>query len=564
MQRTNTGNLNSFFKKRLSQLLNIPRKPFKCGQFRAGYPTLAIICDPANGQSNHLEATIDYLADHYNVVIFLPKNCPVFKNIQDKKYWRIYYLHHDDFSRRQTLSLSTVFLTLPDLECVLIDYPVNRHFMNFLWKNQTPTLLFLNHNQLPVGKFFNRILAYSTRVVYDSRETFMTTLSTELWAFPDCYECLVPPQIKDCGKVKNYAEKIFSVIKKAQKQLIQEYEDARFIARSSEFDISYWTGKKKHVFNRFNFARRYVRDYKSGASAARPCAGFHPGIYAAFHDLGEERIDPFVHYLKAGKPHGIWAWTVLGSSRVICRSKPVKQKVALHIHAYYPDMLAGILEKLKVNQVRPDLFLSIKDESDQSVVEQALAGYSNKIEIKVVPNRGRDIGPLFTAFGQELVQNYDIIGHLHTKKSFHIKNRKSVSMWNEFLLTNLLGDGKKLNMADVILEHMQSHEKTALIFPDDKYAVGWASNYQSGLEIAKQLHMTELPKYVVFPTGTMFWAKAEVLKPFIDLDFTWQDYPPEPLPDDGTILHAIERMFALICYQQGLSIATTYLPWTTR
>lgn len=563
MQSRKLKNVRSFFQKKIDRLVNIIRKPVKCGSFKTGFPTMVIICDPTNRQNNHLENSITYLADCYNLVVFLPEGCSDFTNFDKGKCWRIYNLHRDDFSRRQKLGLSTILLTLPDVECVLIDYSVDRHFMKFLWKNKKATIVFVNKNQLMTEKSINRVLAFSTRVIYDSPETFNLALITKLWAFPDSVDTLSPPHRQQPHAIENYVGKIVVLAKKAQIQLVQEFEDARFLAHSPDFDISYWTGKNKYFSSRFHCARRYIRDYKSGASAARPRAGFHPGIYAEHHDLGEKRVDPFVHYLKSEKPHGIWDWTVLGLPSVYT-AKMTSEKIALHIHVYYPDMLGEILKKLQANQVRPDLFISIKAECDRVDVEQTLAGYEGKIVIKVVPNRGRDIGPLLTEFGAELVQNYDIIGHLHTKKSLHIKSRKSVDKWNNFLLTNLLGDGDKLNMADAILDHMQSYAKTALIFPDDRYAVGWASNYQTGREIAERLHIAKLPKYVVFPTGTMFWAKAEILKPFVDLGFSWQDYPEEPLPIDGTMLHAIERMFALICYQRGLTIATTYLPWTKR
>ena len=134
-------------------------------------------------------------------------------------------------------------------------------------------------------------------------------------------------------------------------------------------------------------------------------------------------------------------------------------------------MLGEIFQRLKSNTIRPDIFISVKSESDKSVIEPMLKGYGDQIEIKLVPNRGRDIGPLLTEFGHKFVEDYDIIGHIHTKKSLHKTNREMVAAWNNFLLTNLLGDGKKIRMADAIVNYMQSNEKTVLIFPDDKYAV---------------------------------------------------------------------------------------------
>ena len=43
------------------------------------------------------------------------------------------------------------------------------------------------------------------------------------------------------------------------------------------------------------------------------------------------------------------------------------------------------------------------------------------MEGTLVENRGRDIGPLMTAF-EELWTDYDIVAHLHSKKSPHIES----------------------------------------------------------------------------------------------------------------------------------------------
>ena len=563
MYSSGKGKLGTFITKNLSRVFRIAKKPIKDGKFKDGRPSVAIICDPSNKQGAHLDEYISHVANNYNLVMFWPEGCPIPEKISDEKYWRIYNFCNSDLTEPVNKYFSNIFLALPNLEFVVIDANVKRYFMRYLWKKRIASVLMVNQNYQLVGKPFNRILAYATRVIYDDYDTFLHTLANELWAFPDSVDCLTPPLQSNPAETKVYIDKIIDIGKKAKKQLVQENEDARFLAHSREFDIPYWTGKNKYTFHRLHFARRYVRDYKSGASAARPKAGFHPGIYAEHHDLGDARIDPFAHYLKSGKPNGMWNWQVINQPL----NQPITdfhQKIALHIHAYYPDMLNSILKKLNANQVRPDLFISIKSEEDWPIIEQITAGYEKNRTIKVVPNRGRDIGPLLTEFGPELVHNYEIIGHIHTKKSLHIKNRTAVEKWNNFLMVNLLGDGNSLKMADTILSYMHSHERTALIFPDDKYAVSWRSNYLMGLKIAKRLNIHTLPKYVIFPTGTMFWIKAEALRSFVDLGFSWQDYPEEPLPSDGTLLHAIERMFALNCQHQGFDIATTYLPWTMR
>ncbi len=559
----NKGKLNTFFWKTFSFFVAKAKRHVCYAPFNKRLPSVAIIYDPSHDPNFHLSDYLGYLTDNFNIILFLPESYRSSPEINIEKCWRVYYFGSRELQNPIKFYFSWFLLSAHPIRFVLINANVGRFLMHYLWQKHIASLLLIGENHPLEGKTLNRVIAYATRVIYDRYETFMKTLTNALWAFPDSVDYLVPPDSKNAEELQNYISRITNIGYKAQKQLIQENKDAGFLSHSPEFDIPYWSGKNKPRFNRFRYARHYVRNYKSGASAARPRAGFHPGIYAENHDLGEERVDPFVHYLKSDKPDGKWNWNVLTSPDIVS-SPDIGLKIALHIHAYYPHMLEAILEKLRANKIRPDLFISVKNESDKLSVQLLVDKYEGKTVIEVVPNRGRDIGPLFTEFGKELVQHYEIIGHIHTKQSLHETDRKMVANWNTFLMTNLLGDGKTIKMADVILHYMQTHEKTALIFPDDKYAVGWAGNYQAGLELAKRLKIETLPKYIVFPTGTMFWAKADVLKPFVNLDLQWNDYPQEPLALDGTFLHAIERMFTLTCYQKGYDIVTTYLPHKTR
>lgn len=562
---SNSKPIGSFLSKVLEHAYYPARKPGVINQFKPDLPALALICDPDSAGSLHLEQCIPSLALSYNLVLFLPDNNIHQTKIALKDCWKVYEFDRHEIVDPAARHLSGLLTRLPNLRAVLVDAEVGRYFMRDLWRNLIASVLFINQARVQSSHALDRILAYTTRVIYDTKQTFLQTLSDYLWAFPDSIHCLdalhLPEQER--GEIAHTVKTIASITEQAHAQLLQQERDSRYLACSADFDVAYWTGKRKHVFRRLPLARRYIRDYKSGASAARPKPGFHPGVYAKHHNLGVERIDPFVHYLKAGKPNGPWTWTVLKTATT-AKVDRTEQKIGLHIHAFYPEMLAPIIATLKTNSIRPDLFISIKDETERRLVEESLRNYEARIDIRAVPNRGRDIGPLLTEFGQELIGNYDIIGHLHTKQSVHRSNRSSVVKWNSFLLDNLLGDGKSMKTADTIVDYMVKNDKTALVFPDDRYAVGWARNYDAGCKIAERLGIDELPKYVVFPVGTMFWAKPTILKPFIDLDLKWSDYPQEPLDNDGTMLHAIERMFALVCYRQNLEIATTYIPGTAR
>lgn len=312
-------------------------------------------------------------------------------------------------------------------------------------------------------------------------------------------------------------------------------------------------------------AVRYARAWTSGFLRRKPFPGFHPGIYREHADSFAEQEDPLLSYLKAGRPDGPWSVPIieLGAGAVAPDTQGVR--VALHLHGYYADMLGEIAQRLECNQIRPDVFVSVKDEASRQIALDAFSSYKGHVvDVRVVPNRGRDIGPLLTAFGDQLVRDYDVVGHLHTKKSFDIKDRQSADAWYAFELENLLGGKVGGHMADAVIAYMADHPAVGIVFPDDPHVVGWSGNRACAEPLAKRLGLSSLPNEFNFPVGTMFWARTAVLKPFVALGLVWDDYPPEPLPYDGTTLHAIERLFGLIPATQGLRCAVTHVPGVTR
>ena len=60
---------------------------------------------------------------------------------------------------------------------------------------------------------------------------------------------------------------------------------------------------------------------------------------------------------------------------------------------------------------------------------------------------------------------------------------------------------------------------------------------------------------VFFPQGSMFWARGDFLRRFFELPLAFEDFPPEPLGVDGSLAHALERLFFLWGAGSGLKIA---------
>lgn len=239
-------------------------------------------------------------------------------------------------------------------------------------------------------------------------------------------------------------------------------------------------------------------------------------------------------------------------------------KAALHIHLHYPDVAGEIFSRLQGSGFQPDLFVSVTSEEAKSEIQSRLDDAGLKCAaIRVVPNRGRDIGPLLTGFPEIFTSGYEMIGHVHGKKSVAL-GADFAREWAVFMYENLLGG--KAPMRDVIMETMQADPSIGFVFPDDPNVVGWDANWSFAKELGERMGMGEslLAGSINFPVGTMFWARAKALEPFLKLNLQWEDYPPEPLPYDGSMLHAIERLLPQLCESQGLRTVVTHTKGVSR
>jgi len=56
----------------------------------------------------------------------------------------------------------------------------------------------------------------------------------------------------------------------------------------------------------------------------------------------------------------------------------------------------------------------------------------------------------------------------------------------------------------------------------------------------------------------MFWDQTQALNPLADLTLRWEGYPEEPLPHDGSMLYAIERILLFVAESVGFRTAVTH------
>ncbi len=370
-----------------------------------------------------------------------------------------------------------------------------------------------------------------------------------------------------------YVARLEQVAERASLIMRQEQEDEATISRSDSFIMEYAVPPGSRV-PRDVCIKSFVRESVGFGSTRCPFPGFHPGIYRNAHpELNEPPfVNPLAHFIRSGGPKGPWLLDVITPGNSPSAQVPVPdQRVALHLHIHYPDLTPELFRPIAANQTRTDIFVTVSSEEGLREVTETAArlGISIK-DIRVVPNRGRDVGPLLTLLGGHLVEDYDIIGHLHAKRSLslpdHIRKgdwTKIGAVWRSFCIENLLGG--RHAMMDVILGRFAQNSKLGIVFPCDPNIIGWTLNRSHAIALLERMGIvTELPSELFFPVGTMFWARTEAIVPLLQADLAWSDYPFEPVAYDGTILHAIERLLPVVAQHRGFETVGTYVPGVTR
>lgn len=368
--------------------------------------------------------------------------------------------------------------------------------------------------------------------------------------------------------MERYIRDIEALAMATQERNAGRAADIETITAEERFEPGYVLGPTSDDADRKATARLYLERLSRATVARRPEPGFHPHLFA--RHLTEVsgapmNTDPYAEFLRQGRPEGPWNLTVIRDTADASLTEAAQAlRVALQIHAYYVDELPQLVDRILLNQSRPALFISVPNSEAEATARQLLERYDGEATVRITPNIGRDIAPLLTGFGRELVDGFDIVGHVHTKKSVSLNLGQVIKLWTRFLFENLLGGKEGGPMLDRTLNAMAADPDIGLVFPSDPNVLSWSRNREHPLWIADRLGIETLPELFDFPVGTMFWMRAGALRPFVDLGFDWSDYPREPIADDNTPLHALERLFGIHPVVQDYRLAVQHVTGVTR
>jgi GT2 family glycosyltransferase len=230
-------------------------------------------------------------------------------------------------------------------------------------------------------------------------------------------------------------------------------------------------------------------------------------------------------------------------------------KIFVHLHLHYLSMADYFAAYLKNIPFDFDLFLTINDEVDEKELKSTFDTQRTKnVVVRYFENRGRDVFPFLKVL-KEVGDSYEYALHIHTKKSAHnplfgtrwLGHMMSRLLYNESYIENLIYIMQSFDVGLIVPEVMKE------LVPNYK----WGKNKDLVANLFSQSNIapTVLESRLVFPAGNMFWVKPAALKKIYTKGIEVNDFPPEPIPIDGTLAHALERAWSYIVSDAELSTA---------
>ena len=253
---------------------------------------------------------------------------------------------------------------------------------------------------------------------------------------------------------------------------------------------------------------------------------------------------------------------ILSSEKDISNSDEILKKTAVIAHLYYEDLLSDYVKYLLKIPKEIFIIVTVDSERKKFLVEQIFSENNRKCEVRIVAKRGRDIAALLVGCA-DVFDKFKYLCFVHDKKS--VRKNESVIIGKAF--SDLLWDNSLDSEIFIknIIATFENNPCLGLLVPTQPYHGGyeslffeakfWSNDcFKKTLELADKIGIQKKffnIKFAPPAIGTVFWCRTESLKKITAVNWKVEDFPSEPIPDDGTINHALERILPFAAQELG-------------
>lgn len=236
-----------------------------------------------------------------------------------------------------------------------------------------------------------------------------------------------------------------------------------------------------------------------------------------------------------------------------------KTKLALIMHIYFEDLIEYCYNYACFVPEYTDIYITTDTDKKKERIENMFCNLRcNVCKISVIQNRGRDVSALLVA-SQDIIMQYDYVCFAHDKKVSQLDSMIKGESFSYHCFENILHNN---NYIRNIIHTFESNPNLGLLTPPPPYhadyyptiSFEWGYNYDCTVSLADKLGLKidiSPDKEPIAPLGTMFWFRPNVMKTLFDVNWDYEDFPSEPNDTDGTLLHAIERIYPFVVQNSG-------------
>lgn len=222
------------------------------------------------------------------------------------------------------------------------------------------------------------------------------------------------------------------------------------------------------------------------------------------------------------------------------------------IHAWYLEEFDELLDIIVASGL--DWRLVVTTSSDHAeTIRARLAASGFAFELMITENRGRDVLPFLKVAGKLWDEGAQIVLKLHTKRTTH---RTDGSQWRRELVEGLVGGSRGGEIFDAFrrqpdLGMVGAEGHIQLLAP---YL---GANLDNLEYLSVKMGIPELDADAdLFMPGSMFWIRLDALRPVLDANLDEWEFEQEVGQVDGTMAHALERVFCLSTRATAFRIAS--------
>ena len=239
-------------------------------------------------------------------------------------------------------------------------------------------------------------------------------------------------------------------------------------------------------------------------------------------------------------------------------SSDIEDKIAVIIFSYYADLVDEDIRYMQSMPAESDVYIVVVSDNLKEIWEQRKVELPYKnVFIRKQANRGRNENAYWLTC-RDVIEGYDFICVAHDKKTPSARPAVRGHYFSRHCWDNIL---KSPDYVKSVIALFKRRPELGLLMPptlvwggyDGLFHHEWGCNRDIALELYARLDLhIPFDEHPDAPWGAMFWLRGKAMAPFYRYNWTIEDFPEEPIPvADGTILHAMERMYPMIAQEAG-------------